>query len=811
MQDFGKVASASWPKTRGKWLRLLGSPVPTRHNLKWRGEDMLRRPLPERLLHAAYTAETRDFLTLILERLPVLHVLFLFGILLVSASNLNQLVIAIGGILLYGGYASFWNYLSAGLSLETSSQWRLARSVVAIALIAFGLSLVGRTETALWLLFVIPLWRIAEYHEANGRVFVSILALELLLLAVTTWQAWRDEPISQIVTRVASRTLWLSFFAFQISQIVRFVKYVDEGTIMKQQAYHSLLIRLFQVGDFRKWCDLVARYCLNLTRASYCTIQTCDYKNDNLRMEVALSALGLKRGESVQLDLCKDRMGLLDMKFIERQDGITSRVAHEGTAIWLPDVRRTEYPYREFFPQVRSEIAVPIFDFARGAPVGVINVEYTDEDSPQSAGMLGTYAIELEEVAHTVGAAYSYSLVSIQSEAMHTLMLKLSSLATEDDLLQTVVQGLSSLYQCPVAVWLPVSQHGSSFVVPRAFTDDLPQSWAHDASKPRIKFGAGPLHPILMKEDVVFISDIGGKAVTHWRTYAKLGLQSVLIAPIPSGTSERGMIEICTRTQYEFLPYEVRLIEQLAVQVGYEMERMRLATEAVEEMLQQPVTAMVHDVRAPVNRIPAIVDMIEQSCQLGTPSCHEALAFLREESSYLESIGQLMPIQIKFGLSGTIPTERLDVCALLEQTIELITKRGLIKEEQVKWYGARGPVYVECNRVIAAGLFNNLALNAARAIRKVLPKKESLGIAIIEHRGSESAFLKFANSSSKLPSQVLERLSEFQPILEKDRSGGFGLATYARLVSAMGGRLEVDSTRPWGLVFQVVLPLSKEA
>jgi signal transduction histidine kinase len=498
------------------------------------------------------------------------------------------------------------------------------------------------------------------------------------------------------------------------------------------------------------------------------------------------------------------------MKFFERQDGITAKVARGGTTICVADVSRTKHPYHEFFPKVRSEIAVPLFDFVRGAPGGVINVEYTDEDSPKSGRMLETYTRLLEEVADTVGAAYSSFLMSVQSEAMHTLALKLPTLRTEDDLLQSVVQELSSLYLCPVVIWSPISQDDPSLLMPRAFTDELPESWGRHKSKPQLRLGTSPLHSILIDNDAVYVSDIEDKAVAHWRTYARLGLRSALVTPIADITGQRGMIEICTRTRCQFLPYEVRLLEQLAGQVGYELERIRLANESVERILRQPVTAVVHDIKGPIERIPVWIDMIEQNCQLETPSCHEILVALQEESSYLESIAGLMPIQLEFSLAGAIPTERFDVFALLEEAVNSMQKHRVIEKDQVKWHGKRDPVYVRGNRAIARGIFSNLVINAARAMREEQPKKQSLSIAIVKPEGSDSVFLRFANSSSRLPSQILERLVRFQPIFERNSSGGFGLATYAKLVSAMGGQLEF-SQEPWGLVFQVVLPLSKEA
>lgn len=147
--------------------------------------------------------------------------------------------------------------------------------------------------------------------------------------------------------------------------------------------------------------------------------------------------------------------------------------------------------------------------------------------------------------------------------------------------------------------------------------------------------------------------------------------------------------------------------------------------------------------------------------------------------------------------------ESLEVHQALEAALRLASNEIRHRARLVRDYGE--PLRVMANEVQLGQVLLNLLVNAAQAIPEGGVERNEIRV-LTRQRGSE-AVIEIHDTGVGIPSDRLERV--FEPFYTTKPSGmgtGLGLSICRNIVTALGGRLEVESQVGRGSMFRIVLP-----
>jgi signal transduction histidine kinase len=158
----------------------------------------------------------------------------------------------------------------------------------------------------------------------------------------------------------------------------------------------------------------------------------------------------------------------------------------------------------------------------------------------------------------------------------------------------------------------------------------------------------------------------------------------------------------------------------------------------------------------------------------------------------MEPPGELRPVDLH---------ATLDTCADMAGP-ELRARARLDRE-----YGAIPPVLGDESRLVQ--VFLNLLLNAAQAIPEGEPERHRVRLATRVEGGGQQVAVEVSDTGVGIPPAHLERIWEpFFTTRQAERGTGLGLSISRSLVSALGGRVAVQSREGAGSTFTVWLQAS---
>jgi PAS domain S-box-containing protein len=147
--------------------------------------------------------------------------------------------------------------------------------------------------------------------------------------------------------------------------------------------------------------------------------------------------------------------------------------------------------------------------------------------------------------------------------------------------------------------------------------------------------------------------------------------------------------------------------------------------------------------------------------------------------------------------------ESLEVHQALEAALRLASNEIRHRARLVRDYGE--PLRVMANEVQLGQVLLNLLVNAAQAIPEGGVERNEIRV-LTRQRGSE-AVIEIHDTGVGIPRDRLERV--FEPFFTTKPTGlgtGLGLSICRNIVTALGGRLELESEVGRGSMFRIVLP-----
>lgn len=149
--------------------------------------------------------------------------------------------------------------------------------------------------------------------------------------------------------------------------------------------------------------------------------------------------------------------------------------------------------------------------------------------------------------------------------------------------------------------------------------------------------------------------------------------------------------------------------------------------------------------------------------------------------------------------------EMVEVNEALESSLSIAHNRLATHARVVKDLGQVPPVLGNESKL--GQVFLNLLINAAQAIPDDTPVEDH-EIRVASHAREAHVVVEIADTGVGIPEENLDRLFEpFFSTKASDRGTGLGLAICHQIISAMDGRIEVETKVGEGSCFRVILPI----
>ena len=221
---------------------------------------------------------------------------------------------------------------------------------------------------------------------------------------------------------------------------------------------------------------------------------------------------------------------------------------------------------------------------------------------------------------------------------------------------------------------------------------------------------------------------------------------------------------------------------------------------------------VAHEINNPMAYVAANVRFVASALRsedpLG-PRVEELRQALEEASSGCDRVTEIVRSLKTFSRSDTSVSQRVDVTKAVEVAISMAANEIKHRARLVREFGEVEPV--SGSDVQIAQVVLNLLINAAHAIAPGAADRNEIRVTL-SPTAADEVRIRVSDTGSGMTPEVRARL--FTPFFTTKPVGlgtGLGLSICHGIVSALGGRIEVESAEGAGSAFTVVLPASHQA
>jgi signal transduction histidine kinase len=206
-----------------------------------------------------------------------------------------------------------------------------------------------------------------------------------------------------------------------------------------------------------------------------------------------------------------------------------------------------------------------------------------------------------------------------------------------------------------------------------------------------------------------------------------------------------------------------------------------------------------HELRTPLTAIRGHIDALREGIVADEASRQESLTVVYTETERLERlVGDVLDLAKLNARRFSVRHEEVDMGRVVETAYaafaEEARRRGIDYREEVD---GRPVIVSDGDRVLQ--IISNLLSNAFRWT----PDGGTIDLALSATDGT--VYVAVADSGPGVPASERERI--FRPFWSRGGGGtGLGLAIASELASALGGRIELESSTDKGSRFELVLP-----
>lgn len=182
----------------------------------------------------------------------------------------------------------------------------------------------------------------------------------------------------------------------------------------------------------------------------------------------------------------------------------------------------------------------------------------------------------------------------------------------------------------------------------------------------------------------------------------------------------------------------------------------------------------------------------------------EAAACVRDARDAAQRLRDVARDVNRFSRADDEPIGPVDLARVLDASIRFAMNESRRRALLVKEYGEL-PL-VEASEGRLGQVFLNLIVNALHAIPEGNARDHRIRVSARD-QGAGFVVVEIADTGSGIPADVLPKI--FDPFFTTKPEGvgiGLGLSVSRRIVSELGGRMEVESQLGLGSMFRVILP-----
>lgn len=233
------------------------------------------------------------------------------------------------------------------------------------------------------------------------------------------------------------------------------------------------------------------------------------------------------------------------------------------------------------------------------------------------------------------------------------------------------------------------------------------------------------------------------------------------------------------------------------------------AERIVEQMKSDFVSTVSHELRAPLTSIYGFAEtLLRRDVLFGEPERHTFLGYIASEAQRLTSIVDTL-LGVARLEAGDLQVELVptDLRAVVSEVVTSVRQTSDVNGHKFVLHLPDEPLAASADREKLSQILTNLLDNAVKF------SPDGGTVTVEAHRRTGHVEVRIVDEGQGIPEAERERIfSKFHRAESSRGSGGAGLGLFiARgLVTAMGGRIWVDSVEGGGSIFAFELPLARE-
>jgi signal transduction histidine kinase len=234
----------------------------------------------------------------------------------------------------------------------------------------------------------------------------------------------------------------------------------------------------------------------------------------------------------------------------------------------------------------------------------------------------------------------------------------------------------------------------------------------------------------------------------------------------------------------------------------FELQKMKEQVEVRNQELKDFAGIVSHDLKAPLSNIIMITDLLRQGENNLSKQSDEYLGYLKESSN---SMSRYIDGMLQFYRSEELVSEDYGEVSYVDLIEEVIAMTVMDESVEVRYIPEKDTTLITSDIALKQILIN-LISNAVKYSDKDHTK---IDIKLIKHQEEYELTVR-DNGSGIAPENINSVFKLFYVAAKQDRNGkqgtGIGLATVARLLEHMDGRITVDSQLGAWTEFKIHLP-----